>query len=53
MIKVGADRSPSCVPKKMTWNFATIQEMMDIGKYYGYHIPDGIHVDYKKFKKNP
>ncbi|KAJ5676732.1 Glutathione reductase [Penicillium maclennaniae] len=39
-----------CVPKKMTWNFATIQETMDIGKHYGYDIPEGIKIDYHKFK---
>ncbi|KAJ5146952.1 uncharacterized protein N7443_001449 [Penicillium atrosanguineum] len=39
-----------CVPKKMTWNFATIQETMDIGKHYGYDIPEGIKIDYNKFK---
>lgn len=26
----------------MTWNFATIQEKMEIGKYYGYDIPEGM-----------
>jgi len=35
----------------MTWNFATIQETIDIGKHYGYEIPEGIKVDYNKFKK--
>jgi glutathione reductase (NADPH) len=47
---LGADRNASCVPKKMTWNFATIQETMDIGRHYGYDIPEGIKIDYKKFK---
>lgn len=49
-IKFGANRNPRCVPKKMTWNFATIQETMDIGKHYGYDIPEGIKIDYNKFK---
>ncbi|KAJ6037829.1 uncharacterized protein N7446_010467 [Penicillium canescens] len=39
-----------CVPKKMTWNFATINEMLHIGKSYGYDIPDNIAIDYTHFK---
>ncbi|OQD92783.1 hypothetical protein PENSOL_c038G06965 [Penicillium solitum] len=39
-----------CVPKKMTWNFATINEMLHIGKSYGYDIPDNIAMNYTHFK---
>lgn len=39
-----------CVPKKMTWNFATINETMEIGKHYGYDIPENIKIDYNHFK---
>lgn len=34
----------------MTWNFATINEMMEIGKHYGYDIPENIKIDYTHFK---
>jgi glutathione reductase (NADPH) len=34
----------------MTWNFATITEMMEIGKHYGYDIPEDIKIDYTHFK---
>ncbi|KAJ5089302.1 Glutathione reductase [Penicillium argentinense] len=39
-----------CVPKKMTWNFATINETLEIGKHYGYDIPENIKKDYTHFK---
>ncbi|KAJ5819252.1 hypothetical protein N7474_004843 [Penicillium riverlandense] len=39
-----------CVPKKMTWNFATINEMLETGKHYGYDIPENIKMDYNHFK---
>ncbi|KAI3281363.1 hypothetical protein DTO002I6_9862 [Penicillium roqueforti] len=39
-----------CVPKKMTWNFATINEMLHIGKSYGYDIPENIAMGYTHFK---
>ena len=34
----------------MTWNFATINEMLHIGKSYGYDIPENIALDYTRFK---
>lgn len=34
----------------MTWNFATINEMLHIGKSYGYDIPENIALDYTHFK---
>ena len=34
----------------MTWNFATINEMLHVGKSYGYDIPDNIAMDYTHFK---
>lgn len=34
----------------MTWNFATINEMLHIGKSYGYDIPDNIAMNYTHFK---
>ncbi|KAJ5901720.1 Glutathione reductase eukaryote/bacterial [Penicillium taxi] len=40
-----------CVPKKMTWNFGTINETLHIGKSYGYDIPDNIKFNYKEFKE--
>ncbi|KAJ5491287.1 Glutathione reductase [Penicillium diatomitis] len=39
-----------CVPKKMTWNFASINEMMEGAKHYGYDIPEGTKINYKHFK---
>ncbi|KAJ5983304.1 hypothetical protein N7481_005403 [Penicillium waksmanii] len=39
-----------CVPKKMTWNFATINEMLEVGKHYGYDIPEKVKFDYTHFK---
>ena len=40
-----------CVPKKMTWNFASINEALDAGRHYGYDIPENINIDYNHFKK--
>ncbi|KAJ5578517.1 Glutathione reductase [Penicillium hispanicum] len=40
-----------CVPKKMTWNFGTINETLHIGKYYGYEIPENIPMNFKHFKE--
>ncbi|TID26482.1 glutathione reductase (NADPH) [Venturia nashicola] len=40
-----------CVPKKMTWNFASVQEMLKKGRYYGYDIPDDIPYHFDVFKK--
>ena len=28
-----------CVPKKITWNMASVNEMLEKGKHYGYDIP--------------
>ncbi|KAJ5769710.1 hypothetical protein N7520_004269 [Penicillium odoratum] len=42
--------SGSCVPKKMTWNFAHINEMTDAGKQYGYGFPEQAPIDYGCFK---
>ncbi|KAI9370983.1 hypothetical protein BJX61DRAFT_54183 [Aspergillus egyptiacus] len=40
-----------CVPKKMTWNFATITESVEAGRYYGYDLPHDFNVNYNHFKK--
>ncbi|KAE9984591.1 hypothetical protein BLS_001966 [Venturia inaequalis] len=40
-----------CVPKRMTWNFASVQEMLKKGKYYGYDIPDDIPHHFDVFKE--
>ncbi len=39
----------SCVPKKMTWNFASISEAIAAGKHYGYKFGDGNSFDFKTF----
>ena len=41
-----------CVPKKMTWNFASVSEMLKDGVHYGYNIPQNIPFDFPQFKKN-
>lgn len=41
----------SCVPKKMTWNFASITEAVEAGRHYGYDIPHNVDVNYNHFKK--
>ncbi|KIW94231.1 glutathione-disulfide reductase [Cladophialophora bantiana CBS 173.52] len=38
-----------CVPKKMTWNFASVSEAMAAGKHYGYKFGDGNSFDFKTF----
>ena len=38
-----------CVPKKMTWNFASINEALKYGKQYCYDIPENIPFDYGAF----
>ncbi|KAK5207547.1 Glutathione reductase [Exophiala xenobiotica] len=38
-----------CVPKKMTWNFASIAETMKAGKHYGYTFGEGNSFDFKSF----
>jgi glutathione reductase (NADPH) len=40
-----------CVPKKMTWLFASINETLEKGKHYGYDIPEGIPFHFDAFKK--
>lgn len=49
MVVVEVNRT-RCVPKKMTWNFATINETLEVGKHYGYDIPEGVNIDYNYFK---
>ncbi|RMZ76480.1 hypothetical protein DV738_g4948, partial [Chaetothyriales sp. CBS 135597] len=38
-----------CVPKKMTWNYASINETLHKGKYYDYDIPSQINHDFAAF----
>ena len=38
-----------CVPKKMTWNFASISEAIAAGKHYGYTFGEGNSFDFKTF----
>ncbi|MDI1490312.1 MAG: Glutathione reductase [Ramalina farinacea] len=40
-----------CVPKKITWNFASVSEMLKDGVHYGYDIPQGIKFNFADFKK--
>jgi glutathione reductase (NADPH) len=40
-----------CVPKKMTWNFASVHEMLEKGKQYGYDLPSEVKFDFGAFKK--
>lgn len=40
-----------CVPKKMTWNFSSINETIEAGRHYGYDIPHDYSVNYTHFKK--
>ncbi|KAL3481953.1 hypothetical protein BJX99DRAFT_243316 [Aspergillus californicus] len=40
-----------CVPKKMTWNFASITEAIEAGRHYGYDLPHDVSVNYNHFKK--
>jgi glutathione reductase (NADPH) len=41
-----------CVPKKMTWNFASVREALKNAQYHDYDVPDGENVkfDFAKFK---
>jgi len=39
----------SCVPKKMTWNFASINETIKAGQYYGYSFPDHVPFNFESF----
>lgn len=41
----------SCVPKKITWNFASVSEMLKDGVHYGYDIPNDIKFNFAEFKK--
>lgn len=41
----------SCVPKKMTWNFASISETLKDGVHYGYDIPQDTPFNFADFKK--
>ena len=40
-----------CVPKKMTWNHASISEALKDGVHYGYDIPQNISFDFGKWKR--
>ncbi|KAF2839240.1 glutathione reductase [Patellaria atrata CBS 101060] len=40
-----------CVPKKMTYYFASVNEMLEKGKGYGYDIPDHIPFHFDEFKR--
>ena len=46
-----ANQLISCVPKKITWNFASISEMLKAGKHYGYDIPEDTKFNFAQFKK--
>ena len=39
----------SCVPKKMTWMFASVNEMLKDGVHYGYDIPKDIPFSFPDF----
>jgi glutathione reductase (NADPH) len=40
-----------CVPKKITWNFASMAEALRDSKHYGFKTPDNIPYDFAEFKK--
>ncbi|KAE8147075.1 glutathione reductase [Aspergillus avenaceus] len=40
-----------CVPKKMTWNFASINETLHVAEHYGYDIPKDVKINYRHFKE--
>ncbi|KAE8163881.1 hypothetical protein BDV40DRAFT_261842 [Aspergillus tamarii] len=40
-----------CVPKKMTWNFATVNETLHVAEHYGYTIPKDVKINYRHFKE--
>ncbi|KAI5284558.1 Glutathione reductase [Ascosphaera aggregata] len=40
-----------CVPKKITWNLATINETLRDSKAYGYATPNDIPLDFATFKR--
>ncbi|KAF1988600.1 glutathione-disulfide reductase [Aulographum hederae CBS 113979] len=40
-----------CIPKKMTWLHASINELLPHARAYGYAIPEDIPFDFKSFKE--
>ena len=34
----------------MCWNFASINETLDVGRHYGYDIPENVNINYNYFK---
>lgn len=34
----------------MCWNFASINETLDVGRHYGYDIPENVNINYNHFK---
>ena len=40
-----------CVPKKMTWNHASISEALKDGVHYGYNIPQNVSFDFATWKR--
>lgn len=39
------------MPKKQTWNFASISEALKDGVHYGYNIPQNVSFDFAEFKR--
>lgn len=39
------------MPKKITWNFASVSELLKDGVHYGYDIPQDIKFNFAEFKK--
>ena len=39
------------MPKKITWNFASVSEMLKDGVHYGYDIPKDVKFNFSQFKK--
>lgn len=44
-----AANGDSCVPKKMTWNFASINETIEAGRHYGYDFGKDVPFDFTSF----
>lgn len=40
-----------CVPKKMTWYFASVNEVLKGAKHYFYDVPENVQFHFDKFKK--
>lgn len=40
-----------CVPKKMTWNFASVAETLRDSVHYGFETPSDIRFNFKRFKE--